>query len=317
MKTIKINFSSFWPNLNKEDNFFTNLLKKKYNVVISNKPDYVFFSVFDKEKSSSYKINKVLKKHFHVKLYGFIKKLYYNIRRRKMKDISGDFIKIYYSCENAPFDMSKCDWAFSYQYEDKINHPNYFRLPGYFVWFLKSHVSKKTFFSKNKTPKKKFCNFIYSNDVKIRNDFFKKLNNYKKIDSYGKSMNNLLFPKSKKDNYEQKLDILKNYKFTIAFENSSDEGYTTEKIIHPMLTGSIPIYWGNPRIGEDFNVKSFINCHDYNNFDEVIERIKEIDNDDKLYEEILKEPWLKEKNKWFDDERLLNKLVEIIESKNE
>ena len=38
---------------------------------------------------------------------------------------------------------------------------------------------------------------------------------------------------------------------TIAFENSSFPGYTTEKIFEPMLEGSIPIYWGNPRVDED------------------------------------------------------------------
>ena len=40
----------------------------------------------------------------------------------------------------------------------------------------------------------------------------------------------------------------------------------------------------------DFNEKAFINCHNYENFDEVIEVIKRIDQDEKLYEKYLREP---------------------------
>ena len=47
-KKIKIDFRYFWGYFDPNNNLFTNLLKKDYNVVIIDKnPDYVFFSVFD------------------------------------------------------------------------------------------------------------------------------------------------------------------------------------------------------------------------------------------------------------------------------
>lgn len=52
--------------------------------------------------------------------------------------------------------------------------------------------------------------------------------------------------------------FLSRYKFTVAFENSSAPGYHTEKILDPMLVGSIPIYWGDREIESVFNPASFI-----------------------------------------------------------
>ena len=47
-KTIKVDFRYFWPCFSKKDNFFIDLLKKDYNVIIDEKnPKFVFFSVFE------------------------------------------------------------------------------------------------------------------------------------------------------------------------------------------------------------------------------------------------------------------------------
>ncbi len=42
-----------------------------------------------------------------------------------------------------------------------------------------------------------------------------------------------------------KIETLKNYKYNICFENSLQEGYTTEKIFEALAGGTIPIYFGN------------------------------------------------------------------------
>ncbi len=43
---------------------------------------------------------------------------------------------------------------------------------------------------------------------------------------------------------------------------------------------------------ETFNAKAFINVHKYKTFNEVLERVKEIDNNDDLYLEMLNHPAL-------------------------
>ncbi len=69
----------------------------------------------------------------------------------------------------------------------------------------------------------------------------------------------------------------------MSFENNDQYngciGYTTEKIYEPFMSMSIPIYWGNIKINEDFNEGSFINWNHYGSDEKTIERIIEIDND--------------------------------------
>lgn len=56
----------------------------------------------------------------------------------------------------------------------------------------------------------------------------------------------------------------------------------------------MPIYWGNPDIASEFNPDSFINCHDYNDFNQVVSRVAQIDSDDELYLQIVNKPCFSE-----------------------
>src|SRR6185312_1919390 len=125
-------------------------------------------------------------------------------------------------------------------------------------------------------------------NARERIDFFHKLSEYKKVDSAGRYLNNV------GHSVENKKEFIKDYKFVISFENSCYPGYTTEKLIEPMLVNSIPIYWGNPRVGEDFNTRSFVNINDFKSFDEAIQYIIELDNDDEKYLESASQPWFNE-----------------------
>jgi len=52
---------------------------------------------------------------------------------------------------------------------------------------------------------------------------------------------------------------LDNYKFSIAVENSIQEGYFTEKVLDCFATKTIPIYWGDiTALGKFFNLKGVI-----------------------------------------------------------
>lgn len=60
----------------------------------------------------------------------------------------------------------------------------------------------------------------------------------------------------------EKLDSLKDYRFSVIIENSKEEGYVTEKLIDCMLTGTVPIYWGSTfsHISSNFNSQGVIYC---------------------------------------------------------
>ncbi|WP_243283939.1 glycosyltransferase family 10 domain-containing protein, partial [Flavonifractor plautii] len=102
--------------------------------------------------------------------------------------------------------------------------------------------------------------------------------------------------------------------FTIAFENAFMPGYTTEKLVDPFLSHSIPIYWGNPEVTKYYNPKAFINCNDYDNdFDAVIKRVIELDNDKEQYLQMLREPPMNEDFAFDEVDRFEKWLCHIIE----
>ena len=177
----------------------------------------------------------------------------------------GEFIKIGYFCENMVPDMSICDWAFGIPYEEEVNNPRYMRIQWH--GFNPDVLIKKDLdVDRIISRKTKFCNFIYGNKVSYRERFYKELSRYKHIDAPGKSMNNMPSidtVQSDRNLWERKRKFLSEYKFTIAFENYSYPGYNTEKLLDPMMTQSLPIYFGNPNIDKHFNSKSFVNGHGF------------------------------------------------------
>jgi hypothetical protein len=253
----------------------------------------------------------------------------------------GAFTTIGYFCENMKPDLSVCDWAFGMRYEEEVNHPRYRRIQWH-GFDPNSLVKHQVNVDETLRRKTRFCNFVYSNPVPFRERFCAELSKYKRVDAPGQSMNNMAGIDSGNGSsgnmWQRKRSFINQYKFTIAFENSSFPGYHTEKLFDPMMVDSLPIYWGNPNIDRHFNPKSFVNAHeqlksndsrvveflDANcqqefskdvlgskvtrrlkrvgqavktrlqsdvNFDQLIERIIEIDQDDSLYARYLSEPW--------------------------
>ncbi|MBI4757369.1 MAG: glycosyltransferase [Betaproteobacteria bacterium] len=248
-KKIRIGFADFWPGFDPRDNFFTRLLRRRYPLEITDRPDFLFFSWFGRSH------------------------------------LAHDCVRIYYTGENDRPDFNVCDYAFSFDFND---HPNHYRLPLYALYLALDQLVKKDWDAERLLAEKTgFCSFVISNPAcRKRNRFFEKLSRYRPVDSGGRFMNNVGGP------VPDKLEFIRRHKFVIAFENESHPGYTTEKIVEPMQVGSLPIYWGNPMIHRDFNPASFLNHHDFGSDDDLIDAIVELDRDDNLYLERLKQPWL-------------------------
>ena len=56
----------------------------------------------------------------------------------------------------------------------------------------------------------------------------------------------------------EKIKGLKDYMFSIIIENTKKDYYFTEKLIDSFLTGTVPIYYGCPSIGNIFDKKGMI-----------------------------------------------------------
>lgn len=196
--------------------------------------------------------------------------------------------KVYHTGENMLPDFAECDLAFTSMHTP--GEPRNVRLPIYFFYVQNpdalikpAHYDPQAILA----SKSRFCNFLVSNPRSpVRNAAFKKLNRRQRVDSGGKHFNNL------GHRIDNKLDFVRQYKFTLAFENSSTPGYTTEKLLEPMLVDSLPIYWGNPDVAQDFNPDSFIVAERFANLDALVDHVIEVDRDDALYKSYLQQPWL-------------------------
>ncbi len=225
----------------------------------------------------------LLAQKYHVEFSNHPDYLFYSVYGNKHHTFDG--IRIFFTAENTVPNFNYCDYAFGFhhiKFEDR-----YMRLP---FWRTHTEDLKRVF---NRKPAqlndatRKFCCMVVSNVKQtdgFREAFFEKLNAYKTVDSGGKYKNNVGGP------VPDKYEFQKNYKFSLAFENVAARGYCTEKILESFAAGTIPIYYGDETVSQDFNPKAFINCHDYASMDEVIERIKQLDNDDEAYLKMLNEP---------------------------
>lgn len=100
-------------------------------------------------------------------------------------------------------------------------------------------------------------NELYSERLNTIN-FFEDLGSYD-FDFYG-----MFWDKSRFKNYKgtvpNKVNVMKNYKFCICYENTKNiRGYVTEKIFDCFKAGCVPVYWGAPNILEYIPEDCFIN----------------------------------------------------------
>ena len=145
--------------------------------------------------------------------------------------------------------------------------------------------------------REKFCAFIVTNPCnELRNKAFEWLSEYKDVDSAGRLFNNIgdkLFAGLGGGGGElKKFEFLQNYKFALAFENSSSQGYTTEKLLHAKAAGAIPVYWGDPKVERDFNLDGCIDARGIKTKEDLIELVKSVDNNDELYAKKMSVPAL-------------------------
>jgi hypothetical protein len=111
------------------------------------------------------------------------------------------------------------------------------------------------------------------------------------FDLYGRGWDRPVpyFQDEKKDAVEQaikrsyrgevgdKLEKLKEYKFSICFENCIFDGWVTEKIIDSLFAGCIPVYWGAPDIADLIPVDTFIDFRNFKDFSELEKFLREMD----------------------------------------
>ena len=145
-----------------------------------------------------------------------------------------------------------------------------------------------------KSVNDKFCIFAVSNGgCDARNTFFTEISKYKTVDSCGKHLNNLGYNCPGKHSSKESTDFFSKYKFMICFENVSKPNYCSEKLFNAYLSGTIPIYWGDPNISSFINMDAiFYLKSNFTNeeLQKLIDDIRILDMNDDLYKKKYEQP---------------------------
>lgn len=283
---MKITFSDFWQYpkaFDPNNNFFIHVIRELFEnveVVHPEDADVMFFTVFGNENG-------------------------------RYKDCK----KVFFTGENIRPNFKKSDYALTFDFDD-YGGKN-FRLPLWYLyidWFgVKSYdnpdwlIPESYLYGENeftKRNKSEFCSIVYGSPHQSRIDAVKNISRYKHVDVWGKANTSSPIP----DGEKYKMDLISNYKFSLCYENSITPGYHTEKLLHGKVAGNIPIYYGDNTVGEDFNQNCFINAVNMTD-EELIEKVKEIDSNDKMYDDMIQQPLF---NTQVSLDGIRNYLLEIL-----
>jgi hypothetical protein len=239
-------------------------------------------------------------------------------------------IKISYVWEAVKPELDIYDLSIGF---DFIDDPKYIRIPLPYISYPDQMTN--AFERGECNPRKKyFACFLVSNGGSdlhplnkapmdgcvARTRMFHKLSLYKRVESGGAYLNNIGGPIPIDAIYtteDATAKWISQCKFMIAYENQSYSGYITEKPFKAYFSGAIPIYHADQSVLQDINKKAIIYDGDFASEDDVVEYIKKVDNDDKLYCDIWNQPILINPEKNYDviKAQLRDKLIEVIQAK--
>jgi hypothetical protein len=151
----------------------------------------------------------------------------------------------------------------------EIKHKNIIYSHNANPWFIGKSFDELNL---SKTPKKnKLISVVSSNKAfteghKKRLEFVEKLKNHfgEELDVYGRGIND----------FDDKWEVLADYKYTIAIENDYCEDWVTEKFFDCLYAHTLPFYYGCPNLEKIVDKNSFIRI-DINNFEDSIKIIED------------------------------------------
>ncbi|XP_065176163.1 alpha-(1,3)-fucosyltransferase 11-like [Sycon ciliatum] len=125
-----------------------------------------------------------------------------------------------------------------------------------------------------------------------RDTYVKKLMEHIPVDALGECLNNRKLPEEYQTPHamfqQGFYDVLRKYKFIIAFENGICDDYITEKLWRPLHLGTVPIYRGAPNVNEWLPThRSALVYDEFENPAALADYIKYLDSNDTAYREYL------------------------------
>lgn len=301
--TLKVAFVDFWPNFYPygSDETLGKWLRSHFDFIVDDaNPDIVFFSVFGNRHETYPNAIKVLyaAENFRSNYY------YINSKANLMND--DELFKV-------------CDYAITNYFIEDDRHTRLSACMRKYGFDFFKDIKQQ-----NVDGKKNFCLFVASNgsqgQTEVRDEFFYQLSKYCLVHSLGSHLNNHKEGRTAPFDPIEYRNLISKYKFMICFENTNHPGYTSEKLIKAYEAGVVPIYWGNDKIGIDFNLNSMIHFNSLiDSMQSVLSRVKTMNEDWDWYEKTISEKPLTQSNLIELNKReqdLLNLMTRIFDHAN-
>lgn len=189
--------------------------------------------------------------------------------------------RLFFTGEFIPPEVKFFDYSFSFAPPSETNYylPLYRIYGDYPRLFTPRTVTEEEWSSKRPIAT------VFSNRAcSFRNWTFHRLNKDVGVGSGGRAYNNVGGP------VENKRDFLANYRFSLAFENSSWPGYTTEKLVEAYCSRTVPLYWGDSSIHQVFNSRAFLSLRGKADYPRFLESIREASTNYEAYRLLFEAP---------------------------
>ena len=186
------------------------------------------------------------------------------------------------------------------------NYGNVINVPLFIPYLYTNNFVDKLTEPKNisNVPENEVCVIITNPGGHIRNYFLDKLDENFKVIYAGSYKNNTGGNIPYPYNSIEFNQFIGKFKFVISMENSKNDTYITEKIIHGLLANTIPVYWGSSRVFDYFNPNRILNLENENTIDNIINKMKELNEN--------KDEWLKMVNQTNFKNDQLERTMEAI-----
>ena len=169
------------------------------------------------------------------------------------------------------------------------NHKNVVNVPLFVPYIYCNNFYSKLIETKQtvSVPQNDVCVIISNPLGEMRNRFIDALENNFTVTYAGSYKNNIGGNIPYAYNTPEFLKFVSKFKFIISMENSRNDTYITEKIIHGLLANTIPVYWGSIRVFDYFN-KDRILCLE--NINDTVQSMKELTNNTNHWLQMVNSP---------------------------
>lgn len=196
----------------------------------------------------------------------------YNLKQETVKCAQKNIIFIPGECYNTSPDFTKKflnQFGLILTVQRELEHKNIIYTHNANPWFVGKtydELLEETTLEKTKLISVITSDKVFTEGHKKRLNFVKKLKVHfgDKLDLYGRGLND----------FDDKWDVLADYKYTIVIENDFCDDWVTEKFFDCMLSQTLPFYYGCPNLEDYVDANGFkrIDIDDFAGAVKIIER---------------------------------------------